>query len=198
MTYPATTGKLKLAGFVIASACLHLALLGLKTPHASIDLGDASRSVIAVEMREQAAAETLPPRARNRTQASNETVAQTRTLGQTPRQSTTPKADNAPAIPPQVHREAILGRIHRDISRYFYYPPQALRRGWQGTVLVRLRLLPSGRIDSVHLASGSGHSVLDRAALDSVEKIRQIAMSDLHIGTGLDLQIPVIFRLTGG
>jgi protein TonB len=108
------------------------------------------------------------------------------------------KANKRPSMPPQLHRQAILGRIKSDISRYFYYPPQALRRGWEGIVLVRLRLLPNGKIESVRLASGSGHSVLDRAAIDSVEKIQRIAMSDLGVATTLDLQIPVIYRLRGG
>lgn len=198
MTLQVTKGKLRLAGFVIASACIHLAIvLAMKGPHASIDLGDANSGFIAVEMQEASPART----AGNSSHKSGKTAeasARTQAAAQKHDSAAKPNQDKQASRLTQDHRQAILGRISRDISRYFYYPPQALRRGWEGTVLVRLRLLPSGKIESVRLSSGSGHSILDRAAIDSVERIRQIAMSDLGVSTTLDLQIPVIYRLRGG
>ena len=52
------------------------------------------------------------------------------------------------------------------------YPPQALRRGERGTVVVRAEIGPDGVPTSVSLASGSGSRLLDRAALDGVRRWR--------------------------
>jgi len=52
------------------------------------------------------------------------------------------------------------------------YPPQALRRGERGTVVVRADVGPDGVPTSVSLASGSGSRLLDRAALDAVRRWR--------------------------
>lgn len=52
------------------------------------------------------------------------------------------------------------------------YPPQALRRGEEGTVNVRVAVGPDGVPTSVSLASGSGSRLLDRAALDAVRRWR--------------------------
>ncbi len=52
------------------------------------------------------------------------------------------------------------------------YPPQALRRGERGTVVVRADIGPDGVPTSVSIASGSGSRLLDRAALDAVKRWR--------------------------
>lgn len=48
------------------------------------------------------------------------------------------------------------------------YPGVAQQRGWQGTVLLKVHVLASGRPDHVGLASSSGHGSLDEAALEAV------------------------------
>lgn len=52
------------------------------------------------------------------------------------------------------------------------YPPQALRRGERGTVVVRADIGPDGVPTSVSIVSGSGSRLLDRAALDGVKRWR--------------------------
>lgn len=52
------------------------------------------------------------------------------------------------------------------------YPPQALRRGERGTVVVRADIGPDGVPTSVSIVSGSGSRLLDRAALDGVRRWR--------------------------
>lgn len=44
------------------------------------------------------------------------------------------------------------------------YPPLALRRGWEGTVTLRVLVGTDGRPERVEIAQGSGHSALDRSA----------------------------------
>lgn len=52
------------------------------------------------------------------------------------------------------------------------YPPQALRRGERGTVVVRADIGPDGVPTSVSIVSGSGSRLLDRAAVDGVKRWR--------------------------
>lgn len=48
------------------------------------------------------------------------------------------------------------------------YPSVAARQGWQGTVLLRVRVLSSGRVDSVEVQKTSGHKLLDDEAIATV------------------------------
>jgi protein TonB len=48
------------------------------------------------------------------------------------------------------------------------YPKLASRQGWEGTVLLRVHVLPSGRPDTMTVQKTSGHDVLDNAATDAV------------------------------
>jgi protein TonB len=52
------------------------------------------------------------------------------------------------------------------------YPPQALRRGERGTVVVRAEIGPDGVPTSVSIVTGSGSRLLDRAAVDGVRRWR--------------------------
>jgi len=52
------------------------------------------------------------------------------------------------------------------------YPPAALRRGIEGTVLVGLRTAADGAVERTWLLRSSGSPVLDRGALDNVRRWR--------------------------
>jgi len=55
-----------------------------------------------------------------------------------------------------------------DINPKPSYPIQARRRGLQGTVMLKVLVDASGSVADVRLAASSGHSILDRAAMNSV------------------------------
>jgi protein TonB len=48
------------------------------------------------------------------------------------------------------------------------YPASAARQGWQGTVLLRVRVLSTGRVDNVEVQKSSGHKLLDEEAMATV------------------------------
>lgn len=48
------------------------------------------------------------------------------------------------------------------------YPEDAQEAGWEGKVLVKVRILPDGKPDSVSLQKSSGHASLDKEALRAV------------------------------
>jgi periplasmic protein TonB len=50
------------------------------------------------------------------------------------------------------------------------YPPLAVRQNWQGTVLLRVRVLASGVVEGVEVLRSSGKKVLDDAAIHTVER----------------------------
>jgi len=79
----------------------------------------------------------------------------------------------APAAP--VAEEPVIGA--RADASYLnnplpQYPAVALRQGWQGTVQVRVLVLPDGRPGSIKLEKTSGKKVLDDAALAAVQSWR--------------------------
>ena len=73
------------------------------------------------------------------------------------------------------------------------YPAQALRRGEQGTVLVRAEIGPDGVPTSVSLAAGSGSRQLDRAALDAVRRWRFSPATDAGRPTVGSVVVPIEF-----
>jgi protein TonB len=60
--------------------------------------------------------------------------------------------------------------IRRRIDAHKVYPQIAVRNGWEGRVLVEMRLEGDGRLSAVRLLEGSGHAVLDDATIDAVQR----------------------------
>ena len=50
------------------------------------------------------------------------------------------------------------------------YPQLAVRQGWQGTVLLRVRVLASGSVDAVEIKQSSGRKLLDDEAVRTVKR----------------------------
>jgi len=50
------------------------------------------------------------------------------------------------------------------------YPSLAQRRGWEGTVLLRVHVLASGRPSEIQVQTSSGRDALDKAALEAVRQ----------------------------
>jgi protein TonB len=83
--------------------------------------------------------------------------------------------------------------------RYKRYPIQAMERGWQGRVEVRLVVGSNGNISSALVKRSSSYQILDDQALDMVKKgtERQPVPAALR-GREFTLDIPVIFELQAG
>ena len=50
------------------------------------------------------------------------------------------------------------------------YPEVAAERGWEGRVVLKVHVLPSGKPDSVSVVNSSGHDILDSEAVSTVKK----------------------------
>jgi periplasmic protein TonB len=82
-----------------------------------------------------------------------------------------PSAPPPPAPPPPPEPEPVTAPFGR--AGYLNnpppeYPATAARQGWQGTVLLRVRVLSTGKVDSVEVQKSSGHKVLDDQAITTV------------------------------
>jgi len=103
----------------------------------------------------------------------------------------------APAPPPAPQAPLAAGGAPEPIAGQMpapEYPRRALRRGIEGTVLVRVQVGPDGVPTSVSLVESSRSRDLDRAALDAVRRWRfRPAQLDGRPTVG-SVVIPIDFR----
>lgn len=79
-----------------------------------------------------------------------------------------PEAAPPPPPPPPEAVTAPFGRAGYLNNPPPGYPATAARQGWQGTVLLRVRVLSTGRVDTVEVQKSSGHKLLDEEAMATV------------------------------
>jgi TonB family protein len=75
------------------------------------------------------------------------------------------------------------------------YPPLARRKGWQGIVILALRIESNGRISRLHVNGTSGYPVLDRAAVESLQLASVPRANEWLNGEAVDIIVPVEYRL---
>ena len=91
------------------------------------------------------------------------------------------------------------GRMLYDmVSRNKRYPPIAVRRHWQGRASVSVKFV-HGRLAALALVNpGSGHQVLDDAALEMLKKaVEALPLSSDLATKSFTVIVPVDFRLEG-
>ncbi|BCD60729.1 MULTISPECIES: energy transducer TonB [unclassified Nitratiruptor] len=92
----------------------------------------------------------------------------------------------------QRYIDQYLSKIRQIILEYRYYPRIARRTRKEGLVKVSLKLFPDGSVKEMHIIQSSGHSILDRAALQTVQK------ASVHFpkpSQPVKLTIPLEYRL---
>ncbi|MFZ2854625.1 MAG: TonB family protein [Rhodocyclaceae bacterium] len=89
---------------------------------------------------------------------------------------------------PSVKRE--VKTAQKKIAQHLYYPPAAIAQGIEGEVRLLVTLNGDGSVADVSLAAGSGHAILDNAAIKAA-----YAAGKLGDGGSRELVLPVIFRL---
>jgi protein TonB len=177
---------------LVASAALHGAVLllpALALPRA-LRAHDTVVTLITARLEPRAPAESVPP----------PEVLKNTIEPQPERQRAAPKPPPAPspataAPKPRPPAERLAGetldRTLDELSQTLLYPPEAVRRGLEGEVVVMLELDAAGRIVGASVASGSGHAILDEAALRAA---RQLGALGPSVG-GRAVLLPVRFRL---
>jgi TonB family protein len=77
------------------------------------------------------------------------------------------------------------------------YPAAAVRRGYQGTTLLRVRVLEDGRVEVVEIKESSGYRILDEAAMKAVRPwhFTPALMAGKPVASWV--LVPIAFKLTG-
>jgi len=63
-----------------------------------------------------------------------------------------------------------LSRLSRHLARFYEYPRRARRLGQEGTPVIVFEFRRDGTLVTDRLKTGSGHSLLDEAALDMLRQ----------------------------
>ena len=84
------------------------------------------------------------------------------------------------------------------IAQKLSYPAIARRKGWQGIVRLELHIEADGRISDLHIDESSGYSVLDEAALLSLQLANVPDAAQWLRGRAIDMIVPVEYRLIDG
>jgi protein TonB len=109
-----------------------------------------------------------------------------------------PPGDDTPAS--SVPSPGRIGNDHTsdpafDSNPPILYPSEAVRDAIEGTVLLRIRIGPDGKVIAVELVQSSGSSILDRAAIEGVRKWHgQPGQISGHAIEAAAL-LPIVFRL---
>lgn len=83
--------------------------------------------------------------------------------------------------------------------RYRRYPAQAMEKGWQGRVEIRLVIGANGMTQSYVIRTSSGFPLLDETALDMVKKGRPLVQVPPSLrGREFTVDVPVVFDLKSG
>jgi protein TonB len=84
-------------------------------------------------------------------------------------------------------------------KRYRRYPVQAVERGWQGRVEIRVVIGANGTIRDALIKTSSNYQILDDQALDMVKRGKPLTPipAALH-GREFTVDVPVIFELQTG
>ncbi|MBN2516376.1 MAG: energy transducer TonB [Deltaproteobacteria bacterium] len=75
------------------------------------------------------------------------------------------------------------------------YPRIARRRGYEGIVLLSVKVLDNGNVDEVTIKKSSGRSILDRAALEAVRRWKFDPASRLGTPFTMWVDVPIHFVL---
>lgn len=87
----------------------------------------------------------------------------------------------------QQNFRAVSGLVYANL----YYPLEARRNGWEGTVIVNFWIYPDGTIHRIVLRQASGHPILDQSAREAIAGLENLPRP----ATPVSLTIPVHFRI---
>jgi len=88
--------------------------------------------------------------------------------------------------------QLILSSLRVRIVEGIRYPVIARVNGWEGTVIVSVRLDAAGRLEQAIVRQSSGHEVLDRAAAALLKKVTPV---ENPLSSPITIEIPIVYEL---
>jgi protein TonB len=90
------------------------------------------------------------------------------------------------------YRLALIGAA----KRHKLYPSQAIARGWEGRVEIRLLIAADGALSGASVKRSSGHDMLDWQSLDMLRKAHALTPIPPALrGRDFAVEIPVVYEL---
>ncbi|WP_010222104.1 energy transducer TonB [Pseudomonas donghuensis] len=110
-----------------------------------------------------------------------------------PPQPPQPPAPPAPPAPaPVTPASANAGYLKNPAPEY---PSLAQRRGWEGTVLLRVQVLASGKPGDIQIQKSSGRQQLDDAALAAVKRWSFVPAKQGDVAQDGWVSVPIDFKI---
>ena len=110
-----------------------------------------------------------------------------------------PSAPPAPSAQPKESREETYTEAKADAAYLNNprpdYPSQAKRRFMEGKVILKVQVLASGHPGQVMIENGSGHDILDEAALETVRQWRFVPAKRGDKAVDSWVKVPIVFKL---
>ncbi|NWD90666.1 energy transducer TonB, partial [Pseudomonas sp. K5002] len=75
------------------------------------------------------------------------------------------------------------------------YPSLAQRRGWEGTVLLRVHVLATGKPGEIQIQKSSGRQQLDEAALAAVKRWSFVPAKQGDVAQDGWVSVPIDFKI---
>lgn len=206
----ANRGSRRLARFLALSLAVHLCLLaGFRPSSVIVAKRYLGQPVLDVQLQDRALPLAASPKSAVRPRSTARTSdrhavtppVETTTSHSFPSVSIAVASGAAREPMPAAETEAglrnqLLGEMQTRLSHYLTYPPLARQRGWEGTVLLGLRVESDGHLEKIRIVRSSGYAVLDHSALNSLTRLgRLTGVSAWLHGRGMDMQLPVIYQL---
>jgi len=89
------------------------------------------------------------------------------------------------------NKNSIKQKIQTELLRNFSYPQQAIRLGYQGTVLLNFNVTVDGKIENTYIKSSSTYRILDQSAVSNLNSLQLNVKPNKKI----NLTLPVIYKL---
>ncbi|KAA8691161.1 Outer membrane transport energization protein TonB [Pseudomonas caricapapayae] len=103
-----------------------------------------------------------------------------------------PAAPAPPAPKPVTPASASAGYLRNPAPEY---PSLAMRRGWEGTVLLRVHVLASGKPGEIQIQKSSGRDQLDDAALAAVKRWSFVPAKQGDVAQDGWVSVPIDFKI---
>ena len=188
--------------FIIASAVIHVGLMSV-SDSSTITLPGSTESVMVVQIKNEQPHEIIKTKRKKKNKSKTQ-----ESLKKVTKQKSPPKAENknqsstleVVSISKNMEKSKarVASIIYKELNQYFTYPRLAVKRNWQGKVLLSLRVTSTGKIKNIHLNNSSGYDILDQAAINSLSKVEQLPEVSSWLPFDVDLKFPVIYKLIGG
>lgn len=92
-------------------------------------------------------------------------------------------------------RKDFLALVRRRIEWAKYYPRWARERELEGMVEIEFIIRQDGGVDGARIVGSSGHKILDKAALTTIERASPFPGLPRDIGESLKITVPIVYKL---